>query len=109
EQGRADRGTGCEGREVERERLDRGGPANPARRRSQERTLRTPTRVSAEVDVDVIRFHEIVGDRHPRLGLLRLGADAYASHVVERTDDLLSPEKSERELQVIARRPHSDG
>ena len=53
-------------------------------------------------------IHKIARDGHTRLALLGLGADAYASHVVERTDDLLGPEKSESELEVIARRPHDD-
>jgi hypothetical protein len=40
--------------------------------------------------------------------LLRLGADADANDVVERPDDALGPEESQRELEVVPRRPHDD-
>src|SRR5207247_4622311 len=59
-------------------------------------------------DVDLIRLHDVVGDRNAVLALARLGADAYSGHFRERPDDMLRGEQAERELDVVSRRAHDD-
>src|SRR5437868_4322344 len=106
--GGVDRESTRESREIERERVHGRGAAHPARGTGQERTLRPAPRSPAEINVYLIRFDKIVRERHTRLVLLGLGADADTNDVIERPDDLLGPEQSERELEVVPRGPHDD-
>jgi hypothetical protein len=60
------------------------------------------------VHVDLVRLDKVRLDAKQRFGLARFGADAHQLHLVEGGDHLLGQEQPERELEIVARRPHHD-
>src|SRR5439155_15635326 len=69
---------------IMRERLDRCRAADAAGGAREEGALRPPTCAVPHVDVDLIRFDDVVDDGHAVLALARLRADAYAGHISQR-------------------------
>src|SRR5207302_1706019 len=109
QQGRVDLGPSRKRGKVERQALDGGGAADAAGRAAEEAPAGTRSGTGLQVDVNLVRLHEVRldPDRGWRV-LTGLGADAHVFDLGEIGEHALGPEQPEGELEVVAWRPHHD-
>jgi hypothetical protein len=108
QQGRVKTRTVGQHGEVERQRLHGGGAANAAGAALQEGPFRQPGGRAAQVEVDLVRLHQVARNFQGGLRFVRFRAHAHARDLLQRSDHPLCPEQAQRQLEVVPGRAHHD-